>query len=84
MLDKEGQKRWDDYSYYKEQMFGKTHTNFSPWIIIKTNIKKEARLESMRYVLSRFNYERKGNSGTVILPDPNIVQRYHRMVRKND
>jgi len=83
-VDKEGQKRWDDYSYYKEQMFGKTHTTFSPWIIVKTNEKKEARLESMRYVLSRFNYKEKGDSRTVILPDPNIVERYHRTIKKND
>jgi polyphosphate kinase 2 (PPK2 family) len=83
-VDQEGQKRWDDYSYYKEQMFGKTHTTFSPWIIVKTNDKKQARLESMRYVLSRFNYDGKGDSETVILPDPNIVQRYYRKVKKID
>jgi len=80
-VDKEGQKLWDKYTHYKEQMFSKTHTTFSPWIIIKTNDKKEARLESIRYVLSRFDYEGKGNSGTTTLPDPNIVQRYHRMVK---
>lgn len=79
-VDKEGQKRWDDYTFYKEQMFSKTHTTFSPWIIIKTNDKKEARLESMRYVLSKFEYDGKENSATVLFPDPNIVQRYHRMI----
>ena len=83
-VDKEGQRLWDKYTFYKEQMFGKTHTTFSPWIIIKTNEKKEARLESIRYVLSRFNYEGKGNSNTVLLPDPNVVQRYHRMVKQID
>jgi len=65
-------------------MFGKTHTTFSPWIIVKTNEKREARLESIRYVLSRFNYEGKGKSNTTILPDPNVVQRYHRMVKQID
>ena len=40
-VDKEGQKLWDTYTHYKEQMFGKTHTTFSPWIIVKTNNKKE-------------------------------------------
>jgi hypothetical protein len=65
-------------------MFSKTHTTFSPWIIIKTNLKKEARLESIRYVLSKFNYENKGSSGTTLLPDPNIVQRYHRLVKQID
>jgi len=83
-VDREGQKRWDKYTHYKEQMFSKTHTAFSPWIIIKTNEKKEARLESMRYVLSRFEYDGKGNSGVTLLPDPNVVQRYHRMVKQID
>jgi len=83
-VDQEGQKRWDNYTYYKEQMFSKTHTTFSPWIIIKTNVKKEARLESMRYVLSKFNYDNKGNSGTTLFPDPNVVQRYHRLVKQID
>jgi polyphosphate kinase 2 len=82
-VDQEGQKRWDDYTYYKDQMFGNTHTTFSPWIIIKTNNKKEARLESIRYILSRFDYEGKGNSGVELLSDPNIVQRYHRSVKQS-
>lgn len=77
-IDKEGQKRWDRYTYYKEQMFSKTHTNFCPWIIVKTNDKKQARLESMRYVLSQFDYEGKGESGISLLPDPNIVMPYYR------
>lgn len=83
-VDQEGQRRWDDYTLFKEQMFSKTHTTISPWIIIKTNNKKEARLESMRYVLSRFKYENKGSSATTIFPDPNVVQRYHRLVKQID
>ena len=77
-VDMKGQQLWDKYTYYKEQMFSKTHTNFSPWIIVKTNNKKEARLESMRYVLSQFDYEGKGETGITLLPDPNIIMRYHR------
>ena len=83
-VDKEGQKRWDKYTFYKEQMFSQTHTSFSPWIIIKTNNKKQARLERIRYVLSRFDYDRKGSSKTTVLPDPNVVQRYHRMITQID
>lgn len=83
-VDKEGQIRWDDYTYYKDQMFGHTHTIFSPWMIVKTNIKKEARLESIRYILSKFDYDGKGESGTTLLPDPNIVQRYHRTIKQMD
>ena len=83
-VDKEGQIRWDKYTFYKEQMFSKTHNSFSPWIIIKTNSKKQARLESIRHVLSRFDYDRKGSSKTTVLPDPNVVQRYHRMINQID
>lgn len=79
-VDMEGQKKWDNFTFYKDQMFVKTHTSFSPWIIIKTNNKKEARLESIRYVLSRFNYDSKKDSQTTLMPDPNIVLRYHRTI----
>lgn len=77
-VDMKGQALWDDYTKYKEQMFSKTHTNFCPWTIIKTNDKKVARLESMRFVLSQFDYKGKGDSGITLLPDPNIIMRYHR------
>lgn len=83
-VDKKGQEMWDSYTYYKEQMFSKTHTNFSPWIIVKTNDKKKARLESMRYVLSQFDYPGKGDSNISLLPDPNIINRYHRSVVQID
>ncbi len=77
-VDMKGQELWDKYTHYKEQMFSKTHTNFSPWIIVKTNDKKQARLESMRYVLSLFDYDGKGDAKVEILPDPNVIMRYHR------
>lgn len=83
-VDMKGQELWDDYTYYKEQMFSKTHTNFSPWIIVKANSKKIARLESMRHVLSQFEYDGKGESGTTLLPDPNIILRYHRSAMQID
>lgn len=78
-VDKQGQIKWDAYTFYKEQMFSKTHTTFSPWIIIRTNNKKQARLESIRYVLSQFNYKGKGSIAEIMFPDPNVVQRYHRL-----
>jgi polyphosphate kinase 2 len=77
-VDMKGQELWDKYTHYKEQMFTNTHTNFSPWIIVKANDKKQARLESMRYVLSQFDYEGKGEAKISLLTDPNIVMRYHR------
>ena len=83
-VDMKGQELWDKYTYFKEQMFSKTHTNFSPWIIIKTNDKRTARLESMRYVLSRIDYLGRRKTKTSILPDPNVVQRYYRELEQID
>ena len=52
-------KKWEEYTFYKNQMFEKTSTVFSPWIIINSNDKMVARLNAMRYVLSEINYEGK-------------------------
>ncbi len=79
-VDREGQKLWEKYTYYKEQMFSRTHTPFSPWVIIKTNVKKQARLESMRYVLSQFEYAGKEKAATRVLADPNVVMKFHRAI----
>ena len=77
-VDKQGQTLWDRYTHYKEKMFSKTHTSYSPWMVIKTNEKKVARLEAIRYVLSQFDYEGKEAANTVLNPDPNFVMRYYR------
>ncbi len=84
IVDMEGQKLWNKYTFYKEEMFSKTHTAFSPWIIVKTNNKKVARLESIRYVLSKFSYPGKSRSKIRILPDPNIMIRYYRFIDQLD
>ena len=77
-VDELAQENWDLYTKYKEEMFSKTHTSYSPWIIVKANDKKRARLESMRHVLSTLEYEGKDEPRTHLSPDPEIVLRYHR------
>jgi len=77
-VDKKGQELWTSYTNYKEHMFSKTHTTYSPWVIVKTNDKQEARLECMRYVLSKFDYEGKEDAKTNLFPDPNVVMHYFR------
>ena len=83
-VDKKGQDYWNEYSNYKELMFSKTHTNFCPWIIVKTNDKLTARLECMRYVLSQFEYEGKNENSNLLFPDPNVIMRYYRSLHKYD
>ena len=77
-VDDKAQEHWDVYTRYKEEMFSRTHTSYSPWIIVAANDKKKARLESMRYVLSSFEYDGKGETPISLTPDPDIVGRYYR------
>lgn len=83
-VDRKSQELWDKYTHYKEQMYSRTHTSYSPWITIKANDKKLARLESIRYVLSQFNYEGKDKASTILFPDPNVVMRYYRSSKQID
>ena len=52
-------KKWDIYSFFKEQMFNRTSTKLHPWIVINANNKMIARLSSLRFVLNEFNYPDK-------------------------
>ena len=51
-VDDKAQENWDLYTMYKEEMFSKTHTSYSPWVIVKANSKMKARLEAIRHVLN--------------------------------
>ena len=66
--------KWDDYTAAKEAMFASTDTDIAPWIVVKSNDKKRARLNAMRYVLSKFDYDNKDHD-IVGVPDPLIVGR---------
>jgi len=77
-VDELAQENWNIYTKYKENMFSKTHTSYSPWIIVKANDKKRARVESMRHVLSALDYEGKDSPHIHLSPDPEVVLRYHR------
>jgi hypothetical protein len=59
-------------------MFQNTHTRQSPWIIIKRNNKKEARIESMRNVLSQTNYTDKNIAENSFNCNPDILQVYRK------
>ncbi|MEZ5663111.1 MAG: polyphosphate kinase 2 [Burkholderiaceae bacterium] len=68
--------KWDDYTKAKEGMFFETDTADAPWTVIKSDCKKRARLNAMRYVLQKLPYDRKEakNIGSL---DPLIVGRAH-------
>jgi polyphosphate kinase len=64
--------KWDDYTEAKESMFFFTDLADAPWTVVKSNDKKRARLEAMRYVLRRVDYEGR-DEDVVGMPDPLIV-----------
>ena len=64
--------KWDDYTEAKEAMFFFTDMADAPWTVVKSNDKKRARLEAMRYVLRRVDYEGRDDD-LVGQPDPLIV-----------
>jgi len=66
--------KWDDYTAAKEDMFAWTDTEMAPWTVVKSNDKKRARINAMRYVLSKFDYDNK-DLDVVGRPDPLIVGR---------
>jgi polyphosphate kinase 2 len=66
--------KWDDYTRAKEAMFLNTDTPDSPWTVIKSNCKKRARLNAMRYVLHRMPYAKK-DINAIGAADPLIVGR---------
>jgi polyphosphate kinase 2 len=66
--------KWDEYTAAKETMFFHTDTPDAPWIVVKSDCKKRARLNAMRFVLHRLPYEPKDHSRIGKL-DPLIVGR---------
>jgi polyphosphate kinase len=66
--------RWDAYTAAKEDIFRRTDTDVAPWITVKSNDKKRARLNAMRYFLNQVDYDGKDQS-VVGEPDPLIVRR---------
>ncbi|OBB36516.1 polyphosphate kinase 2 [Mycobacterium sp. 852002-51961_SCH5331710] len=73
-MDMEAVNRWEAYTQAKEDMFVATDTDYAPWIVVKSNDKKRGRINAMRYLLSRFDYDDKDHE-VVGEPDPLIVGR---------
>ena len=68
--------KWAEYTKAKEAMFFETDTADAPWTVIKSDCKKRARLNAMRYVLHKLPYANKDltNIGTL---DTLLVGRAH-------
>ncbi len=73
-MDMESINKWEDYTAAKEEMFNATDTDIAPWIVVKSNDKKRARINAMRHLLAKFDYDDKDRE-VVGEPDPLLVGR---------
>ena len=71
-VDREAQERWDDYTVRKFQMLNETNRTICPWTIIRSDVKKTARLNCIKYLLSKVEYKDK-ISEEELKVDPDII-----------
>jgi polyphosphate kinase 2 len=75
--------KWDEYTRAKEGVFFHTDTPDAPWTVIKSDCKKRARLNAMRYVLHQLPYSNK-DLETIGALDPLIVGRANLVHEKGE
>ncbi len=61
-IDVQMQEKWDEFTEMKYQMLKQTHTHSSPWSVIRSNDKFQARLNAIKSILNRVNYEDRNMS----------------------
>jgi polyphosphate kinase len=77
-MDLESLDKWDAYTEAKDEMFDRTDSKHAPWMVVKSNDKKRARLEAIRHVLGQFNYSNKdpevvGTADDKIIGPPDLM-----------
>ena len=71
-IDNLAQKYWDQYSVRKFQMLSETNRTLAPWTIIRSDDKKLARTNCMKFLLSHMTYTDKLPDDE-LRPDPKII-----------
>jgi polyphosphate kinase len=72
-VDEASLDKWDEYTRARDAMLIHTDSPTAPWMVVNSNEKKRARLESIRHVVGSLNYEHKDNS-VARPPDPMVVR----------
>ena len=55
-VDEQAQNLWDQYTVKKFQMLSETNRTIAPWTIVRSDVKKLARLNCIKFVLSQIDY----------------------------
>ncbi|MHA1560105.1 MAG: polyphosphate kinase 2, partial [Alphaproteobacteria bacterium] len=82
-VDRASMNKWDDYTEAKEAMFFYTDTADAPWVVVKSDDKKRARLNSMQHFLASLPYPNKDRS-IVRGPDPLIVGASNHVIGRDE
>jgi polyphosphate kinase 2 len=70
-MDAYAQKRWDAYTEARDETLTRGHSAIAPWICVRADHKKAARLNVMRHVLRSLNCPKL--SGAIEAPDPDVL-----------
>ncbi len=79
-IDLKALTKWEEYSKARDLMLETTHTEHAPWTILRTNDKRRARINAIRYLLKQLDYTGKdekviGNIDSDILGQgPNFLR----------
>jgi polyphosphate kinase 2 len=80
-IDAAAVKHWEDYSHARNAMFARTHTALSPWTVVRSDEKRQARLNLIRDLLARLGYP--GADESLLTPNPNVVFAYDEAYLRN-
>jgi len=73
-IDEVAAQRWRDYSKARNAMFARTHHAAGPWIVVRADHKRGARLNLIKDMLFRLDYADKDHR--LVFPDPDVVFEY--------
>lgn len=70
-VDLAAQEKWLEFTHFKNEMFRHTHTEISPWMIVRGTEREDTRVQAMRYVLNLLDYPDR--STKILSHDPSKV-----------
>jgi len=80
-IDEKALKRWDAYSQARNAMLARTHNPVSPWTVVRANNKRLARLNLIKDLLTRVQYDGKDEAALVV--NPAIIFQYDQAYVEN-
>jgi polyphosphate kinase 2 len=79
-IDVQAQDRWDEFTQHKYEMLKRTNTRAAPWWIVRSDDKRQARLNTVKVILNAVDYKDR-DPDLDFTPDPQIVLPAAREIR---